>query len=92
MKRMMKEGDHSLAYVGGPRFVNPISYSLPNDVLSICTGVAIMEREAVVSVSFQKNGPHTLHSFFAPVLRSSANRINTFSRIGDAKFKKLTGG
>ena len=33
----MKEGDHSLAYVGGPRFVNPIFYSLPNDVLSICT-------------------------------------------------------
>ena len=45
----MKEGDHSLAYVGGPRFVNPI-YS-------------IMEREAVASVSFQKNGPHTLHFF-----------------------------
>ena len=59
----MKEGDHSLAYVGGPRFVNPIFYSLPNDVLSLCTGVAIMEREAVASVSFQKNGPHTLHFF-----------------------------
>ena len=59
----MKEGDHSLAYVGGPRFVNPIFYSLPNYVLSLCTGVAIMEREAVASVSFQKNGPHTLHFF-----------------------------
>ena len=59
----MKEGDHSLAHVGGPRFVNPIFYSLPNDVLSLCTGVAIMEREAVASVSFQKNGPHTLHFF-----------------------------
>ena len=59
----MKEGDHSLAYVGGPRFVNPIFYSLPNDVLSLCTGVAIMEREAVASVSFQKNGPHILHFF-----------------------------
>ena len=29
---------------------------------------------------------------FILVLRSNANRINTFSRIGDAKFKKLTGG
>ena len=58
MKRMMKEGDHSLAYVGGPRFVNP------NDVLSICTGVAIMEREAVASVSFQKNGLTLCISFY----------------------------
>ena len=78
----MKEGDHSLAYVGGPRFVNP------NDVLSICTGVAIMEREAIASVSpFRRTGLTLCISF-----SSSANRINTFSRIGDAKFKKLTGG
>ena len=36
--------DHFLAYVGGPRFVNPISYSLANDVLSVCTITAV-ERE-----------------------------------------------
>ena len=36
--------DHFLAYVGGPRFVNPISYFLVNDVLSFCTGTAV-ERE-----------------------------------------------
>ena len=81
MKRMMKEGDHSLAYVGGPRFVNPNFYSLPNDVLSICTGVAILSEERASHSAF----------LFTPVLRSRANRINTFSHIGDAKFKKITG-
>ena len=85
MKRMMKEGDHSLAYVGGPRFINPIFYSLPNDVLSICTGVAIKRFLS------EERASHSAF-LFTPVLRSSANRINTFSRIGDAKFKKLTGG
>ena len=34
--------DHFLAYVTGPRFVNPIFYSLPNFVLSVCMGVASM--------------------------------------------------
>ena len=32
--------DHFLADVGGPRFVNPIFYSLAHDVLSVCIGVA----------------------------------------------------
>ena len=34
--------DHLLAYVGGPRLVNLILFSLANDVLSVCMGVAIM--------------------------------------------------
>ena len=34
--------DHFLTYVGGICFVNPIFYSLANDVLSVCMGVAIM--------------------------------------------------
>ena len=34
--------DHFLACVGGLRFVNPIFYSLSNDVLSACMGVASM--------------------------------------------------
>ena len=32
--------DHFLAYVGGPRFVNPIFYPLASFVLSVCMGVA----------------------------------------------------
>ena len=55
--------DHFLAYVSGPRFVNPIFYSLANFVLSICMGVASMKREAPASVCFQKNGSRTLHFF-----------------------------
>ena len=31
-------------------------------------------------------------SLLTPVLRSNANRIYAFSRIGDAKFPKRTGG
>ena len=34
--------DHFPAYVTGPRFVNPIFYSLANFVLSVCMGVASM--------------------------------------------------
>ena len=48
--------DHFPAYVGGPRFVNPIFYSLVNDVLSVCIGGASIMREALASVSFLKNG------------------------------------
>ena len=55
--------DHFQAYVGGSRFVNPIFYSLANEVLSVCISVARMYREVVVIVSFQKNGPHTLRFF-----------------------------
>ena len=55
--------DHFQAYVGGSRFVNPIFYSLGNEVLSVCISVARMYREVVVIVSFQKNGPHTLRFF-----------------------------
>ena len=80
--------DYFLAYVGGPRFVNPTFYSLANFLLSVCMGVASMYRKAAPSISFQQHGPRTLHLF----LRSNANRIYTFSRIGDAKFPKLTGG
>ena len=80
--------DHFLAYVGGPRFVNPTFYSLANFIFSVCISVASMYRKAAPSISFQQHGPRTLHLF----LRSNANRIYTFSRIGDAKFPKLTGG
>ena len=52
-----------LAYVGGLRFVNPIFYSLSNDILSAYMGEASMKRKALASVSFQKNGPHTLYLF-----------------------------
>ena len=55
--------DHFLAYVGGPRFVKPIFYSLVNDVLSVCIGVASKLREALANVSFQKNGRRPL-SFY----------------------------
>ena len=34
--------DHFLANVSGPRFANPIFYSLAHDVLSVCIGVASM--------------------------------------------------
>ena len=78
--------DYFLAYVGGPRFANPIFYSLANFIFSVCINVASMYRKAAPSISF--HGPRTLHLF----LRSNANRIYTFSRIGDAKFPKLTGG
>ena len=80
--------DHFLAYVGGPPFANPTFYSLANFIFLVCIGVASMYRKAVPSISFQQHGPRTLHLF----LRSNANRIYTFSRIGDAKFPKLTGG
>ena len=33
---------HFLAYVGVPRFVHPIFYSLANDVLSVSMGLASM--------------------------------------------------
>ena len=55
--------DHFPAYVGGPRFVNPIFYSLVNDVLSVCIGGARIIREALASVSFLKNGHRPLHFF-----------------------------
>ena len=80
--------DYFLAYVGGPRFADPIFYSLANFIFSVCISVAIMYRKAAPSISFQQHGPRTLHLF----LRSNANRIYTFSCIGDAKFPKLTGG
>ena len=32
--------DHFLAYVGDPRFVNPVFYPLASFVLSVCMGVA----------------------------------------------------
>ena len=55
----------------------------------IWMGFANMSREALSSVSFQKNGPRTLHLFYTcPVLLSNASRIYTFSRLGDAKFSK----
>ena len=34
--------DHFSAYVTGPRFVNPVFYSLANFVFSVCMGVASM--------------------------------------------------
>ena len=76
--------DYFLAYVGGPCFVNPILYSLTNDVLSVCISVASMylTKEQVSHSAF----------LFTPVLQSNVNRIYTFSRIGDAKFPKHTGG
>ena len=80
--------DRFLAYLGGPRFANPTFYSLANFLFSVCISVASMYRKAAPSISFQQHGPRTLHLF----LRSNANRIYTFSRIGDAKFPKLTGG
>ena len=80
--------DNFLAYLGGPRFINPTFYSLANFIFSVCISVASMYRKAAPSISFQQHGPRTLHLF----LRSNANRIYTFSRIGDAKFPKLTGG
>ena len=49
--------------VCGSRFVNPIFYSLANEVLSVCISVARMYRKVVAIVSFQKNGPHTLRFF-----------------------------
>ena len=84
--------DHFQAYVGGSRFVNPIFYSLANEVLSVCISVARMYREVVVIVSFQKNGASHSVILFTAVLRSNSNRIYSFSCIGDAKFPKLTGG
>ena len=52
-------------------------------------GFANMSREVLLSVSFQKNGPRTLHFFYTcPVLLSNASTIYTFSRLGDAKFPK----
>ena len=38
-----------LAYVGGLRFVNPIFYSLSNDVLSAYMGEASIQRKALAS-------------------------------------------
>ena len=55
--------DLFLAYVGSLRLLNPIFYSLADDVLTVCMGVASMSREALSSVSFQKNGPRTQHLF-----------------------------
>ena len=80
--------DRFVAYVGGPRFINPTFYSLANFIFSVCINVASMYRKAAPSISFQQHGPRTLHLF----LRSNANRIYTFSCIGNAKFPKLTGG
>ena len=82
--------EHLLAYVTGPRFVNPIFYSLANFVLSVCMGVASMKREAPASVFFQKNGSRILH-FFTLELRLDANRKYKFPCIIDTKFPKLTG-
>ena len=55
--------DHFLAYVGGPRFVNPIFYSLVNDVLSVRISVASTLRKELASVSSQKNGHRPSHFF-----------------------------
>ena len=52
--------DHFLAYVGGPRFINPTFYSLANFISQL----ASMYREVVAIVSFQKNGPHTVRFFY----------------------------
>ena len=55
--------DHFLAYVGGPRFVNPIFYPLVNDVVSVPIGVATILRKEFANVSFQKNGHRPPHFF-----------------------------
>ena len=62
--------DHFLAYVSGPRFVNPIFYSLVNDVLSVCIGVASKLREVLASVSSQKNGRRPLSFYTSNTVES----------------------
>ena len=59
--------DHFLAYVGDPRFVNPIFYPLASFVLSVCMGVARIQMEALASVSFQQHGPRTLFFFHTTI-------------------------
>ena len=70
--------DHFPAYVGGPRFVNPIFYSLVNDVLPVCLGVAsIFEGGACKRfLSEERASPSAF--IFTSVLRSNANMIYTF--------------
>ena len=85
--------DHFLAYVGGPRFVNPTFYSLANDFLSVCIGVASILREALANVFFLKNGHSPLHFHLHQYYgRTRISWIYTFLCIDDAKFPKLTGG
>ena len=99
--------DHFQAYVGGSRSVNPIFYSLANEVLSVCISVARMYREVVVIVSFQKNGPHTLRFFLHQycgrtriefihfhvlVIQSFQNFfLQTYRWLHDNKLKNLSG-
>ena len=83
--------DHFLAYVGGPRFVKPIFYSLVNDVLSVRIGVAGTLRKELASVFFRKNGHRPPH-FFLHQYYSRTRISYTFLCIDDAKFPKLTGG
>jgi len=54
--------DYFLAYLGGPRFINPTFYSLANFLFSVCISVASMYRKAAPSISFQQHGPS--HSAF----------------------------
>ena len=84
--------DHLLAYVGGPRFVNPIFYYLADDVFISLNGRGHHVEGGTCKRFLSEE--RTSHSafLFTPVLRSNVTRINTFSRIGDTKFTKLTGG
>ena len=80
--------DHLLAYVGGPRFLNPIFYYLPDDVFISFNG----RGHHVEGGTYKRflSEERTSHSAF--LFRKNVTRINTFSRIGDTKFPKLTGG
>ena len=91
--------DHFQAYVGGSRFVNPIFYSLSNEVLSVCISVARMYREVVVIVSLQKNGPHTLRFFLhrycgrtrIEFIHFHVLVMQSFQNLHDNKLKNLPG-
>ena len=85
--------DHFQAYVGGSRFVNPIFYSLANEVLSVCMDKRGQNVQGGSCNRFlsEERASHSAILFTA-VLRSNSNRIYSFSCIGDTKFPKLTGG
>ena len=82
--------DLFLAYVGSLRFLNPIFYSRR------CFNSLHGRGQYVEGGTFKRflSEERASHSafLFTSLLRSNANMIYTFSRIGDAKFPKFTGG
>ena len=48
--------DHFPAYVTGPRFVNPIFYSLATFVLSVCMGWLVCRGRYLQAFRFRKTG------------------------------------